>query len=159
MATAQTTEIGTEYLMTLHTPGAGPPLQVDSSLMIFRVGGEGWAKGPKINGAIIHPTADWLRVMPAGSLRIDVRMTVRTDDGALIYVSYNGIVSVARENFERMAKGAVLTSADMYFIIAPTFETAHEKYAWLNHIQAIGKVAAVKGGEGGFVTYDLFVAR
>jgi uncharacterized protein DUF3237 len=158
MPTTRTTEIGTEYLMTLHTPGAGPPVQVDSSLMIFRAGAEGWAKGPKINGAIIQPTADWLRVMPAGSLRIDVRMTIRTDDGAFVYVSYNGVVSVTRENFERMAKGDVLTAADMYFIIAPTFETAHEKYTWLNHIQAIGKVAAVKGGEGGFVTYDLFVA-
>jgi hypothetical protein len=144
--------------MTLHTPGAGPPLQVDGSLMIFRAGAEVGQRA-RINGAIVHPTADWLRVMPAGNLQIDVRMTVRTDDGALIYVSYNGIVSVTRSNFERMAKGAVLTSADMYFIIAPTFETAHEKYAWLNHIQAIGKVAAVKGGEGGFVTYDLFVAR
>ena len=159
METAQTTEIGTEYLMTLHTPGAGPPLQVDISLMIFRAGAEGWARGPKLNGTIIHPTADWLRVMPGGSLRVDVRMTVRTDDGALIYVTYNGVISVTRENFERMAKGAVLTSADMYFMTAPTFQTAHEKYAWLNHIQAIGKVAAVKGGEGGFVTYDLFVAK
>ena len=77
----------------------------------------------------------------------------------LVYVTYNGVISVTRENFERMAKGAVLTSADMYFIIAPTFQSAHEKYAWLNDIQAIGKVAAVKGGEDGFVTYDLFVAR
>ncbi|MGH9203054.1 MAG: DUF3237 domain-containing protein [Vicinamibacterales bacterium] len=120
---------------------------------------EGWAKGPKVNGAIIHPTADWLRVMPSGSLRIDVRMTIKTDDGALVYVAYNGVVSVTRENFERMAKGAVLNSADMYFITAPTFQASHEKYAWLNHIQAVGKVAAVKGGEGGFVTYDLFAAR
>jgi hypothetical protein len=159
MDATQTTGIATEYLMTLHTPGAGPPLQVDSSLMIFRAGAEGWAKGPRITGAIIHPTADWLRVMPGGNLRIDVRMTVRTDDGALIYVSYNGVASITRENFERMAKGAILTAADMYFIIAPTFETAHEKYAWLNQIQAIGKVAAVKGGEGGFVTYDLFAVK
>jgi len=50
--------------------------------------------------------------------------------------SHAGFISVTRENFERMAKGAVLTSADMYFITAPTFQTAHEKYAWLNHIQA-----------------------
>ena len=159
METAQTTQLGTEYLMTLHTPGGGPPQQVDSTLMIFRAGAEGWAKGPKITGAIIQPTADWLRVMPSGSLRIDQRMTIRTDDGAHVYVTYNGEISVTKENFERMARGAVLTSADMYFITAPTFQTSHEKYAWLNHIQAVGKVAAVKGGEGGFVTYDLFIAR
>lgn len=159
MDATPTTGIDTDYLMTLHTPAAGSPLEIDSSLMIFRAGAEGWARGPKIAGAIIHPTADWLRVMPGGNLRIDVRMTLRTDDGALIYISYNGVVSITRENFERMAKGAVLTSADMYFIVAPTFETAHQKYAWLNHVQAIGKVAAVKGGEGGFVTYDVFAVR
>lgn len=159
MATAPTTAIATDYLMTLHTPGAGPPLQVDSNLMIFHAGAEGWAKGPRIEGTIIHPTADWLRVMPGGNLRIDVRMTIRTDDGALIFVTYNGIVSITRESFERMAKGAVLTAADIYFLIAPTFETGHEKYAWLNHIQAVGKVAALKGGEGGFVTYDVFAVR
>ena len=58
-----------------------------------------------------------------------------------------------------MAKGAVLTAADVHFLIAPTFETAQEEYAWLNHIHAIGKVVAVKGREGGFVTYDLLVAK
>lgn len=28
--------------------------------MIFRAGAEGRAKGPKIDRAIVHPTADWL---------------------------------------------------------------------------------------------------
>ena len=56
-------------------------------------------------------------------------MAVRTDDRAPVRVAYNDVVCVMRENFERMAGGAVLTSADMYFITAPTFQTAHEKYA------------------------------
>jgi hypothetical protein len=159
MDTTQKTHLETEFLTTLHTPGAGPPHQVDASLFIYRAGADGWAKGPKLNGTIVQPTADWLRVMPSGSLRVDARMTVRTDDGAVIDVAYGGVISVAQENFARMAAGATLTSDDMYFITTSTFQTSHERYGWLNHIQAIGKVAAVKGGDGGFVTYDVFVVR
>ena len=68
----------------------------------------------------------------------------------------------SRQDLERMAAGDELTAADMYFLIAPVFQTSHEKYAWLNHIQAIGKVVAVRGGTGGkagYVTYDVFAAR
>src|SRR5205085_2764031 len=107
--TAQTTKIDTEYLMTLHAPGAAPPQQIDSSLIIYQSGADGWARGPKINGTLVRPTADWLHVMPSGCLRVDARMTIRTDDGALIYVSYNGVISVTQKNFEWMSKGDTLT--------------------------------------------------
>jgi hypothetical protein len=156
--TAQTTRVEIEYLMTLHVPSSGPPQQVDNALMVFRAGADGSAKGPKINGTIVAPTADWLRVMPSGSLRVDARMMVRTDDGAVIHVSYGGVINVSAENFQRMGQGGTLTADDMYFIIAPVFQTSHAKYAWLNRIQAIGKVVAVQGGERGFVTYDIFSA-
>jgi hypothetical protein len=159
MAAAPRAGIDIDYLMRLHTPGAGPPLRVDSSLAIYRAGAEGWVTGPRIGGKIVLPTADWLRTMPSGSLRVDARMTLETDDGAIIHVSYGGVISASKENFERLAKGTVLTAAEMYFITAPVFQTAHPGYDWLNHIQALGKLVAVKGGEGGFVTYDVFAAR
>jgi len=37
-----------------------------------------WVKGSKLNGTPLAPAADWLRVMPGGSLRLDVRGTIRT---------------------------------------------------------------------------------
>ncbi|MGH8456941.1 MAG: DUF3237 domain-containing protein [Stenotrophobium sp.] len=159
MKTMATTTLTSEYLMTLHTPGAGAPHAVDGSLFIYRGGADGWARGPRINGAIIQPTADWLRVMPNGSLRVDARMTVKTDDGALVHVSYNGVISMTPANFARMSQGDTLTANDMYFMIAPTFQTGHEKYAWLNHLQAVGKVAGIKGGDDGYVTYDVFAVN
>jgi hypothetical protein len=39
------------------------------------------------------------------------------------------------------------------------FQTSHPDYLWLNQLQAIGKVAALKGGEGGYVSYDVFGIR
>jgi hypothetical protein len=150
-------QLTTDYIMTLHAP-LHAPREVDASFFIFLAKANGWVRGPKINGTVLQPTADWLRVMPSGSRRLDVRLLFKTDDDALIYISYNGVLSMDQENSERLEKGETLTSSDIYFVIAPTFETSHPKYSWLNHIQAIGKVVALKGGEG-FVTYDIFAVR
>jgi hypothetical protein len=48
----QTTQIKTEYLMTLYAP-LDPAQQIDSSAVIRNVGSGGWVKGPKINGTLI----------------------------------------------------------------------------------------------------------
>jgi hypothetical protein len=157
---AQTTQISTEYLMTLYAPLEAPQ-QIDDTLFIYTIppGREGWVKGPKINGRIIPPGGDWVRVMPAGNARIDVRQTVKTDDGALIYISSNGIVSYTKESWDRLMKGVVITGNDHYFILAPTMQTSAEKYAWLNHVQCIGKVVEVKLGENAFLKYDVYIVR
>jgi len=121
--------------------------------------GAGWVKGPKINGTMVAPGADWLRVMPGGNLRTDIRATIKTDDDALIYITYNGIISHTPQTFDRLMKGETLTAKDHYFVTAPTLETASEKYAWLNQAQFVGKVVSVKLGEGSFVKYDIYAVR
>lgn len=158
-AHAQTTSLKTEYLMTYVAP-LDPPYAIDNSLPIVNVQPGGWAKGPKISGTFIAPGGDWLRVMPSGVLRLDVRATLKTDDGALIYITYNGIIQHSAESAERLSKGELLTTGDIpYFITAPTFQTSSEKYAWLNAVQAINKVVELKLGEGGYVKYDVFIIR
>ncbi len=79
-----TTTLAAEYLMTLHAPIAGTPQRIDETLTIFH-SDTGTVEGPRIKGRILAPTADWLRAMPGGSLRVDARMSLRTDDGADIY--------------------------------------------------------------------------
>lgn len=155
---AQTTEIKTEYLMTLYAPLEVPQL-IDDGLSIYNVREGGWVKGPKISGKLLAPSADWLRLLPGGGLRLDVRATIETDDGALVYISYNGVIHHTEESAEKMAKGETLSANDFYFVTAPTMRTSSEKYAWLNHVQCIGKVVEVKAGDGSFVKYDIFIAR
>jgi hypothetical protein len=155
-AQAQSTRVSTEYLMTLYAPLA-PAQPIDSSLYVFNVLPGGWVKGPRINGTILSPSGDWFRVLPSGASRLDVRLTIRTDDGALIYVSYNGIYSDSKEVEERAAKGEVLTSKDLYFVIAPTLQTSAPKYDWLNAVQCIGKIVSYKNDA--YVKYDIFIVR
>ena len=158
-ALAQTTAIKTEYLMT-YVAQLDPPYPIDNSLVIVNVKPGGWAKGPKISGTFIPPGGDWLRVLPSGALRLDVRATLKTDDGALIYITYNGIIQHSAESADKMNKGELLTAKDIpYFITAPTFETSSEKYAWLNSVQLVNKMVELKLGEGGYVKYDVFVLR
>jgi hypothetical protein len=86
--------------------------------------------------------ADWLVITPDGTGQVDIRYTVETHDGALIYVHYQG-----RRDFTLVYEGI---DAPVY--IAPYFETSDERYAWLNKIQAIGKGTVV----GKNRIYELF---
>ncbi len=90
--------------------------------------------------------ADWMTLNGAiGS--IDVRMTLRTADGALVYVQYGG-----RLNLADRANG-------LHAYVAPTFETADERYAWLNAVQAVGKGKLIPGAEGTRIEYEFFEVR
>ena len=60
--------------------------------------------------------------LTAGSC-IDVRLTLQTDDGAVVLVAYQG-------------RGDAATGTSYS---APLFETGDERYAWLTRIQAVGK--------------------
>jgi hypothetical protein len=155
---AQTTKISTEYLMTLYAPlEAGQA--IDETLYIYNVRPGGWVKGPKINGTLLAPSGDWFRVLPSGVSRLDVRATIKTDDGALIYLTYNGIFRDTKEIEDRANKGETLTSQDLdlYYMIAPTMQTSAKKYEWLNGLQFIGKMVSYKSDV--FVKYDIFVVR
>ncbi len=153
---AQTTKISTEYLMTLYAP-LDAAQEIDSSLYVYNVRPGGWVKGPRINGTLLAPSGDWSRVLPSGASRLDVRATIKTDDGALIYISYNGIFKDSEETEARANKGEVLTSKDVYFVIAPTMQTSAKQYDWLNGVQCIGKIASYKSDS--YVKYDIFVVR
>jgi hypothetical protein len=144
--------------MTVTAPIAGAPQRIDDTLTIFH-SDRGRVEGPRIKGTIQPPTGDWLRAMPGGSLRVDARMTIATEDGALIHLAYGGVISIAPADFARMANGETLSAGEMYFITAPVFQTAHPDYMWLTRVQAIGKAVALKGGEGGFVEYELFAVK
>jgi hypothetical protein len=153
------TSLQTEYLMTLHVP-FDTPQQIDQSLLIFPTQPGGSAEGPRIKGKILSPAADWLRVMPSGVFRLDVRETIRTDDDALIYVSFNGVAQCSKELTDRLFTGEQVKADDCYFIVAPTFQTKSDNYAWLNGVQAVGKMVSFKPvGAGSHVRLDLFAVR
>jgi len=93
--------------------------------------------GPTLRGEVLPGGADWLLLRPDGSRTLDVRFTLRTDDGHLIYVVSRGIFVIAPETFHRIAAGEEVDPAEYYFRTTPLFETAAEKYDWLNRVVAV----------------------
>ena len=103
-------------------------------------------KGPKLRGTVLPGGADWMLVRVDGVVQPDVRLTLQTDDGQLIYMRYGGIRHGPPEVMERLARGELVDSAEYYFRITPQFETASLKYAWLNKIIAVGIGDRLKTG-------------
>lgn len=83
-------------------------------------------EGPRLKGTIEVPTGDWATLRADGSFMIDVRGTLRTDDGALILLTYNGI-GIRPEG-----------GGETSLWTAPLFETGDARCAWLNRVQAVG---------------------
>jgi hypothetical protein len=150
------TTLETEYLMTLYVP-LERPLTAADNLKVWNVRSQGsWLSGPGIKAKIVSPSGDWARVMPGGQIRVDVRLTLETDDGHIISMFYNGIVQMKGEALQRVMRGEAITAEEAYFVVAPTFETRSEKYSWLNGVQAIGKMVSFQRGGESHVKYDVF---
>jgi len=153
LAEGPSVSIETEYLGTAEMQLDA--VQAVGPVLIGNTPG-GTLKGPKINGTLVAPTGDWISITPDGSLRLDVRASVKTDDDEFISVAYNGIVVPNKDATDRLSKGEVITSNDEYFVITPRFSTASKKYDWLNKVQAVGKMVAFQRGK---LKYDLFLVH
>ena len=96
-------------------------------------------EGPRLKGTVeAAPGGDWLLQRADGVFELDVRVTLITDDGASIYMTYRGIRDASPEVAARLAAGETVDPSEYYFRTTPVFETASEKYAWLNRLVAVG---------------------
>lgn len=130
-----------EHIMTYHAD-LKPPQEVGpgpiGTRRIFDVTG-GTFEGPKLRGKILPSGGDWLLTGPDGVGRLDVRATFETDDGALVYMQYFGVIVVAGAGAEKAARGEATEYGDVYFMTQPRFETGDPRYAWLSSVVAVGE--------------------
>jgi len=102
--------------------GAGP----HGMRVTFPITG-GSFEGDRLRGTVLPGGDDWTVKRSDGVVELDLRITMETDDGALIYMTFEGI----RDDG---APGAP------YFRTVPRFETAEPKYSFLNRLLAVGSV-------------------
>lgn len=136
MASAQSpaSELESRYLMELSLDVAD---QLDTGHTRIAPVTGGTFSGPRLQGTVRDGGADWITQV-SGHSSLDVRITLDTDDGAIIYMTYKGIV--ARND------------SGLYWRVTPLFNTASEEYDWLNHIVCVGKSKQIPGK----VAYDIF---
>ncbi len=107
--------------------GAGP-----SGLRLVAAVATGTVTGERLNGTIVGPGADWVKVGKDGLARVDVRMQISSDDGALIYVTYDGLLELNEKVVAALGDHSLETAwRDQYFRTAPVFETGANQYEWL----------------------------
>ena len=90
-------------------------------LTIFPIVG-GTFDGERLRGKVLPGGGDWVTAMPDGTFELNLRVTLETDDGALICMTFTG----------------VRDDANHYFRTLPRFETASPKYDFLNRLLAVG---------------------
>jgi len=126
----------------------GAPLQLGQSpwrnRRVSYIAG-GTIEGARLRGEVLPGGGDWSELGQAADgaalTLIDVRSIWKTHDGASIYVTYGGrlvIPAASLADFRDPAKVEALADDAYYFRIQPTFETADERYGWLNALVAVG---------------------
>jgi hypothetical protein len=111
---------------------------------IARING-GTFEGTRLRGVVLDG-GDWTLLRPDGVLELDLRLTLRTDDGALIQMSSFGLRHGPPEVIAALARGETVDPASYYFRTTPRFETAAQGYLYLNHILAVATGDRRPGG-------------
>jgi Protein of unknown function (DUF3237) len=94
-------------------------------------------EGDRLSGEVVTGN-DWQDVRKDSCIKLDVRLVLKTTDGALIVMTYQCLRAGTPEVMERLDKGEDVDPASYYFRMNPLFETSSKKYDWMNRIIAVG---------------------
>lgn len=119
--------------------------------LIARVRG-GTFEGERLSGTVHDGGGDWLLMRADGVMTLDVRITLETKDGALIYMTYRGMRHGPADVMEKLGKGEPVDPDSYYFRVAPSFETSDSRYTWLNKMLAIASGHRLPSGP----VYEVF---
>jgi len=99
--------------------------------------GGGHFEGPRLRGKVLPGAGDWTLLRADGVLELDLRLTLETDDGALIHMTSFGLRHGPPEVIAAIARGDSVDPSTYYFRTTPRFEVGHPKYAFLNRLLAV----------------------
>jgi Protein of unknown function (DUF3237) len=144
-----------DHELTMNIALARPLMVGPGPLGMRVVGGvaTGRVAGARVNGSVVGPGADWLLIGADGFGRVDVRLQIETDDRALVFARYEGLLELNDASSAALIDPAVETAwDDQYFRTTPRFETGDERYAWLNCTVFVARGRVTTDG----VEYEVF---
>lgn len=107
--------------------------------------------GPRLHGDVLSGGGDWALFRRDGTMVLDVRLTLRTHDDALVLMTYGGRWVVPPDLRDAISDPARRHEVDpdrYYFRTTPLFETGAEPYAWLNDLVCVASGYLLEGGVG-----------
>src|SRR5262249_12638221 len=110
--------------------------------------------GPELNGTLLPGvSADWQVVLPDGTALGDIRYTLQTDGGRLVYLQARGIPHGSAEVLARLARGEDVDASEYTFRASTQIEAAAPELDWLNK----GVFISVGGRRPGAVIYETYL--
>jgi hypothetical protein len=94
-------------------------------------------EGERLSGEVVSGN-DWQAVRTDSCIKLDVRLVLKTTEGALIVMTYQCLRAGPPSVIEKLDKGEPVDPASYYFRMSPMFETSAPKYDWMNRIIAVG---------------------
>ena len=112
--------------------------------------------GPSIRGALVPgASADWQTVLPDGTALADIRYTLRTDEGHLLYVQARGVRHGTPEVLARLGRGEDVDPSEYVFRTGTQIQTAEPELDWCNK----GVFISVGGRQPGGVIYETYLVE
>lgn len=132
-------EFKLEHILSFTGLGGNVPEAIGSlpegiKVNFYNTGGE--VIGPRIRGKLRPVGGDWVTVRKDGVALLDARVTFETHDGALILVTYPGVIDFGPEGQAKFLSGALPPAAQVR--ISPRFFTSHPEYVWLTRLHCFG---------------------
>jgi len=144
-------------LMTLQVAvvGAQKIGEVPHGTRVTALIASGHFEGPRLRGKVLPGGGDWTLLRADGVLELDLRITLETDDRALIHMASFGLRHGPPDVLAALARGERADPSTYYFRTTPRFETGHPKYAFLNRVLAVS--SGDRRPEGPIYTIDEIV--
>lgn len=140
MTRAGTPELRSTFLMQivghLDDPQDVGPTPTGTRRILYMKGGT--YSGPALQGDVLPGGGDWVLLRQDGVSQLDIRFTLRSKDGTLIYVRSSGVFDIDPRLRIRIQQGEKVDSSEYYFRTTLGFETSAEKLRWLNRLVAVG---------------------
>jgi hypothetical protein len=110
--------------------------------------------GPELNGSLLPGAcADWQIVLADGTTLGDIRYTLLTDQGEVLYVRSQGVRHGSTEVLARLGRGEEVEASEYVFRASTQIETAVPELDWLNK----GVFISVAGRQPGGVIYEVYL--
>lgn len=112
--------------------------------------------GPELDGKLLPgASADWQIVLPDGTSLGDIRYTLQTDGGDLLYVQSRSVRHGSAEVLARLARGEDVDAREYTFRTSTQIETAAPALDWLNK----GVFISVGGRQAAGVIYETYLVE
>lgn len=93
----------------------------------------------RLQGVVLPGGGDLFLVDPSGIGHVDVRLTLRLEDGHPVHVQYLGRLHLSDAVSKAFSTGGETAFGETYFITQLRFEAGKGPHAWLNGVVALGE--------------------